>query len=167
MGEIVSKLAFPVPEKQWSEALLLERERLNQLVFLTTKSGLRYAFGDCMIFVSYGSINPNEDRKIPFLIFSFCRTLESPPFTFKVTKENLPSSTLMETQKTWVYHFLTWIVWADVAIVMFWPTNIVATVFPRENHPKRIATNASMQHTSTSPKEVLLTRPILFFLEDH
>jgi len=41
MGEIVSKLAFPYPDKEWSEAYLLERERFNQLVFFTTESGHR------------------------------------------------------------------------------------------------------------------------------
>jgi len=41
MGGIVSTLAFPFPDKAWSQSDLLRRERLNQLVYLTTESGHR------------------------------------------------------------------------------------------------------------------------------
>ena len=44
MGDIVSTLAFPHPDKEWSQADLLRRKRLNQLVFLTTESGHRHVF---------------------------------------------------------------------------------------------------------------------------
>lgn len=41
MGDIVSTLAFPSPDKAWSQADLLRRERVNQLKILTTRSGHR------------------------------------------------------------------------------------------------------------------------------
>ncbi len=75
MGEIASKLAFPYPDKEWSQAHLLERERFNQLVFLTTESGHRYAFGDEIVLIYLVWVNNSkEDGTMSFLIFSFCRT---------------------------------------------------------------------------------------------
>mmetsp|Transcript_10821 Transcript_10821/g.31491 ORF Transcript_10821/g.31491 Transcript_10821/m.31491 type:complete len:317 (-) Transcript_10821:972-1922(-) len=41
MGHVVSTLAFPSPDKEWSRTNLLRRERLNQLIYLTTRSGYR------------------------------------------------------------------------------------------------------------------------------
>uniref|UniRef100_A0A7S4ABG9 Uncharacterized protein n=1 Tax=Pseudo-nitzschia australis TaxID=44445 RepID=A0A7S4ABG9_9STRA len=41
MGSIASTLAFPSPDKEWSRADLLRRQRVNQLIFLTTRSGYR------------------------------------------------------------------------------------------------------------------------------
>ena len=44
MGSVVSTLAFPSPNKEWSQADLLQRERTKELVFLKTKSGYRCVF---------------------------------------------------------------------------------------------------------------------------
>ena len=41
MGGLISTLAFPAPPKDYSQAALFLRATKNQLLYLTTKSGLR------------------------------------------------------------------------------------------------------------------------------
>lgn len=65
MGDIVSTLAFPYPDKEWSQADLLRRKRSNQLVFLTTESGHRYVF-DSIFPESISLTKMNDIRRISF-----------------------------------------------------------------------------------------------------
>jgi len=72
MGDIVSTLAFPYPDKEWSQADLLRRKRLNQLVFLTTESGQRHVFESIFpesISLTKGTIYVVFHFSIPSLTF--------------------------------------------------------------------------------------------------
>jgi hypothetical protein len=59
MGAVVSTLAFPFPDKGWSQNDLLRRARMNQLVYLTTESGYRQVFRDSLRLFYIDLVNQN------------------------------------------------------------------------------------------------------------